>query len=498
VGFEGCAVRLWEAATGREILPFGGHLAGVKDLAFSPDGKSLSSVGWDRKVLHWDLTSGREEASLGKPLSGAWPFLARSPDGRTLAAVGVDDRTIWIWDAATGRELRKLKGQGAKIECFAFSPDSRRLACPQVDGEIVLWDAQEGKALRRFQGHKTPLMCVVFSPDGKMLASAGSDRTIRLWDIVTGRELRRWDDQAGINARVAFSPDGRSLATVTGAHEDTSIRIWDLATGQEARRLEGHAKQVTALAYSPDGRLLASGGWWEDNSIRLWETASGQEVRRFIVPHSGVLSLAFSADGRTLASGGCDTTILLWNVAGGADGPPRKGRLTGRELEAHWVSLAGEDAGKAYQSIWDLAAAPRLAVPFLDERLRPVSRKTDPAQIERWIRELDSAHFAVRERAAQTLEQLGEAAEPALRKALAGRPTLEARRRLEQLIAKQEKQTHQETLRWLRAIIVLEAIATPEARRLLDRLAKDGGKTSVRDDAKASLERLAKRFSAGP
>jgi RNA polymerase sigma factor (sigma-70 family) len=498
VGMEGCAVRLWEATTGRDILPSGGHLGGFIGLAFAPDGKALFSVGWDRRVLRWDLASGREDASLGKPLSGGWPFLALSPDSWTLAAVGEDNRTIWVWDTATGRELRKLQVQGAKIESFAFSPDGRRMACPQADGEIALWDVQEGKALRRFQGHKKFLACAVFSPDGKLLASAGADQTVRLWDVASGREIRRWDDRAGANARVAFSPDGRSLATATGAHEDTSIRIWDVATGREIHRLEGHPKQVTALAYSPDGRLLASGGWWEDNSIRLWETASGQEVRRFAVPHSGVLSLAFSADGRTLASGGCDTTILLWDVAGRPDGHLRKGRLTGRELEAHWVSLVGEDAAKAYQDVWDLAAAPKLAVPFLHERLRPPSRKADPQRVERCITELDSPQFAVRERAARALEQFGEAAEPALRRALAGQPTLETRRRLEQLIARQEKQTQQETLRWLRAIVVLEATATPEARRLLQGLTEDGGKRSVRDEAKASLERLARRRAASP
>jgi hypothetical protein len=188
---------------------------------------------------------------------------------------------------------------------------------------------------------------------------------------------------------------------------------------------------------------------------------------------------------------------MLWDVRGRSDGQPRPDRLSRTDLENHWAALAGEDAAKAYESIWDLAAAPRLTVPFLDERLRSPSRKADSRQIELWITDLDSNQFAARQKAAQALEQLADPAEPALRKALTGRPTLEARRRLEQLLDKHEQRTRLETLRRLRAIAVLETIATAEAKRLLERLTEGNWTARVRDDAKASLERLAKR-SAKP
>jgi hypothetical protein len=113
--------------------------------------------------------------------------------------------------------------------------------------------------------------------------------------------------------------------------------------------------------------------------------------------------------------------------------------------------------------------------------------------------DLDTNQFAVRESAKQELEKLGEIAAPACRKALEQKPSVEARRRLEALLEKQSREWQNpssERLRTLRAVEVLEHIGTPEARQVLETLAKGAPEARLTQEAAESLQRLSRRLSA--
>jgi hypothetical protein len=230
--------------------------------------------------------------------------------------------------------------------------------------------------------------------------------------------------------------------------------------------------------------MLATGG----NAVRLWEVVTGQ-LRATLAGHAGEVSaLAFAPDGRVLASGSVDTTILTWGLTALAARP------THRELAALWADLAG-DAAQSYQAIRALAASPEQAVSFLRERLKPVRPLTaaDRKRIARWLADLDSDRFEVRQRAAAELEALGEPAAPALRKAL-GSPSPEVRRRAEALLAKVDGPSlTPERLRALRAVEALEHAGTPEARRLLEALSRGAAEAPLTREARLALERLARQ-----
>src|SRR5262249_5364212 len=116
-----------------------------------------------------------------------------SPDGSRLVSAG-EDKVVRIWDAATGREIRALRGHTFPVCGVAFSPDGRRLASaagnlednqdgvrtPTV-GELKVWDTATGAEVLSLRGHTDSVNAVAFSPDGKRLASAGTDRTVRVW-----------------------------------------------------------------------------------------------------------------------------------------------------------------------------------------------------------------------------------------------------------------------------------------------------------------------------
>src|SRR5207245_4988388 len=154
---------------------------------------------------------------------------------------------------------------------------------------------------------------------------------------------------------------------------------------------------------------------------------------------------------------------------------------------------SGSDAAKAFKSIWILAAAPEQAVPFLQQQLRPAAAP-DRARVAQLVTDLDSNRFAVREKAAEELEKLGESAEPALRKVLQSDSSPEVRRRAGQLLAKLAGPvTSAQALRAIRGVMVLEQIGTPEAQEILKDLATGAAEARLTREAKAALDRLACR-----
>jgi hypothetical protein len=225
--------------------------------------------------------------------------------------------------------------------------------------------------------------------------------------------------------------------------------------------------------------------------LHLWDVVTGKEIR-CLTEHLGQInSLSFSPDGRLLASGSADTTTLIWDMADLVNRPLTPIDLPLEKLERLWRDLASADAVRAHAAVWSLVAA-RQTIPWLRERLRP-SSPADPARLATLLSNLDSDTFAVRDKANRQLEELGELAESALRKTLAGAPSPEMRRRVEKLLSKLPRLPAREQLQPLRALEVLEHIASSDARRLLQFLATGVPEAPLTREAKESLERLAKQ-----
>jgi WD40 repeat protein len=479
-----CIVQVWQVATGKQIQPTPGHHAPLYSVDMSPDDTVLASAGSDRSILFWDPATGQALRQLRH--EGGVDVIAFSPDGKVFSFGGRRDQTIRLSDVATGRPIRRFRLSDERMYGKAFSPDGKTLACLGWAQPIRLWDMDKGEELRAFGS----AWDVAFSADGSLLASAEPQRPLQLWDVATGKEVREFNVERSGFIHVALSPDGKLLAAAS-LDDAGTIRVLKLPNGEELFKLTPQVSRVNRLSFSPDSRSLAVAG--EDHSVQVWEVATGKR-RRLLEGHQGpVFGLSFSADGRRLASASKDTTVLLWDLTGRLEGGKlRPANLAAHDLDTLWTDLASDDAAVALRAIWTLVAGPRQSVPFLQERMRPVALP-DSQQIARWITDLDSKPFAVREQATAELEKLAELAEPALLNRLAEKPPEEVRRRITQLLARLRAIPSGERLRTLRALEALENIGTPEARQLLERLAK--GSTAARETqaAKASLQRLAKR-----
>jgi RNA polymerase sigma factor (sigma-70 family) len=333
-----------------------GHL--INAVALSPDGKLVASAGGPAAsvLALWDAATGKEVRRLHGH-AGWLLAVAFSPDGRTLASAG-HEWEVYLWDVATGKQTLHLQGHQAGVHALAFSKDGKRLASASDDATVRVWDRTAGKELHRLEGHAGPVHGVAFSADGKLVATAGADGTIRLWDA-DGKTLRTLDGPArGANA-VAFSPDGKAVAA---AGEDGTVRLWQTADGKVLHRLAGHEGPLRCVAFAPDGSTVASAG--DDSTLRLWDAATGKQRRKLEGRMRQPRSLAFSADGRTVITGSWEGVVRLWDVAGGKEllaGPGHEDwvRTVAYSPDGRTLATGGNDDTLR---LWDAAGKERLRV----------------------------------------------------------------------------------------------------------------------------------------
>jgi WD40 repeat protein len=531
-------IRLWDAdGTLRHTLRghAGGSMWGIRALTLSPDGKTLASGGGDQAVRLWDVATGRllnPDAEPAGPLARA----VVTPDGREVAAAG-QDGAVRLWRTDTGRLVRELRGHAAPVRSLAVSPDGALLASGGEDSTVRVWDRATGRPGPVLgDGHGDFflrgdfVLRVAFAPDGRRLASVAGYDAVRFWNPVTGAELgslepwgrfvdfalapdgrqiaavsdarriHRWNgagepdptplptgDDPHYPNRLIYSPDGRYLAGVLSA--PVSLHLWDVRTSRLARRVVPSPPATgwfDVVAFAPDGRLFGVNG--PGHEVWVCELATGQMVLRFDGHRAPVTDVAFTPDGRSLVSVSRDGTGLVWDGALRHRAPPAPGPA---DLERLWDRLGSADAAEAYRAVCALEAESGAAVDFLRDRLT-----ADPGprsdQVAGLLADLDSPRFAAREAAARGLAELGASAELALRRELAGRLSLEARRRVERLLAALPDQPPpRAALRRLRAVMVLERIGPP-ARTALAALASGPG-SPLADEARASWKRLDRR-----
>lgn len=285
------------------------HNAQVLSVAFSPNGQTILANTLEGGTFLWEARTGRVLRRFPQAASETL-FALFSPDGHSILSPGLAYGEATIYDIASSDERRLWQAVGTFSA--AFSRDGASLLIGGEDGEqgvVQMFDVEAEQLQQVFETHQEwEVDSVIYSSDESCVL-AGSGHDLYIWDNASGKLLRQLTSP-GVIRCLAVSP---VYTTVLAGCQD-GIRVWNITTGNLEATLR-LAAPIHSIAFSPDGAFLLSGG--DDAIACLWQWPEQTLVQTFARHTSSITSVAFSSDGKAILTGSIDRTARIWPIVTG-------------------------------------------------------------------------------------------------------------------------------------------------------------------------------------
>ncbi|KAI1887454.1 hypothetical protein AGOR_G00190460 [Albula goreensis] len=226
--------------------------------------------------------------------------------GNQWFVTGSADRTIKIWDLASGKLKLSLTGHISTVRGVAVSGRSPYLFSCGEDKQVKCWDLEYNKVIRHYHGHLSAVYGLDLHPTIDVLVTCSRDSTARVWDIRTKANVHTLSGHTNTVATVRCQAAEPQI--ITGSH-DTTIRMWDLIAGKTRATLTNHKKSVRAVVLHPRQYTFASGS---PDNIKQWKFPEGSFIQNLSGHNAIINTLAVNSDG-VLVSGADNGTIHMWD-----------------------------------------------------------------------------------------------------------------------------------------------------------------------------------------
>jgi WD40 repeat protein len=297
-----------------------GHANSLASCAFSPDGRFALTGSRDNTARLWEAATGR----FLRKFDAAAAMVFFSPDGRCVLTAGTGNVVTYsvkkepttrpradakLWDVETGSLLQEFDKMGQRVTAVAFSPDSRRLLI--IGDTSAIWDVKTDKQVPLESAGNIIAYAAAFSPEGKYVVTGGIN--LEVWDAETGKRLRQFQTYTMSNSgAVAFTPDGQGVLVWTESHK---AQLWDVSTENLKREIAIATATDSAVAFSPDGRYVVTGS--KNKTAQVWDMSANRLVCEVAGLDGIFTAFAFSPDSHNFLAAERVNAARVWEVESG-------------------------------------------------------------------------------------------------------------------------------------------------------------------------------------